>query len=97
MNGIYLENKENLHMLAVSVDDASAISKIRSLVQGKNYQFTVLLDPDNRVARSLNPSLKEPFTVVMDRDRRIRFTHTGYILGIEKEIMKNIQLVLDEK
>lgn len=96
MNKIYLENRENIYVLAISVEDASAISKISSIVHGKNYQFTVLLDPDSRVSRSLNPSLKVPFTIIIDRERRIRYTYSGYIVGIEKEIMKHIQRVLNE-
>lgn len=96
MNRIYLENRENLLVLAISTDDASAISTIRSLVRGKNYQFTVLLDPDSRVSRLLNPSLRIPFTIVMDQNRKIRYTHTGYIAGMEKEILRHIEMVLNE-
>lgn len=96
LNGIYLKHKKNIIVLAVSIDEPSAHTMVNSYIKGRGFEFTVLLDPDNNVARIVNPSLKIPFTLIIDKSGEIKYTHTGYIPGIEKEIIKILtRLLLD--
>ena len=78
-------------VVAISVDDSSAYSKVRQFIKGKGFKFTVLLDPDSQVAKVLNPELKIPFTAIIDKDGAIAYTHTGYAPGDEQEIIKKIE------
>ncbi len=97
LNQIYLDHKEHVEVLAISIDDASAISKAEAYIKGKRFSFTVLLDPDSKVVRIFNPSMKLPFTAVIDKKGDILHTHTGYIPGYEKEIIKKLETLLHEK
>lgn len=78
-------------VVAISVDDSSAYAKVSQFIKGKGFKFTVLLDPDSQVAKVLNPELKIPFTVIIDKAGAIAYTHTGYAPGDEQEVIKKIE------
>ena len=78
-------------VVAISVDDSSAYTKVSQYIRGKGFKFTVLLDPDSQVAKVLNPELKIPFTVIIDQAGAIAYTHTGYTPGDEQEVIKKIE------
>jgi cytochrome c biogenesis protein CcmG, thiol:disulfide interchange protein DsbE len=80
-------------VVAISVDDSSAYTKVSQYIKGKGFKFTVLLDPDSQVAKVLNPELKIPFTVIIDQAGAIAYAHTGYAPGDEQEISKKIELL----
>jgi peroxiredoxin len=88
LNEIAVQDREQVEVLAITIDDASALPAVESHVRGKRFALTVLLDPDAAVARLLDPSLRVPFTLVVDREGRIRYSHAGYMPGDEDELRK---------
>ena len=90
INILYEKYQSDLCVLAISIDDSSAFSGVESYVKGKNFSFTVLLDPEHSVSRIFNPSLKIPDTVLLDRQGKIIYSHSGYLPGFEKELEKII-------
>lgn len=91
---IHKDYKDNVHVIAISTDDASAFSKVESYVKGKGFTFTVLLDPDSSVVKMFNPSQVIPFTMMVDKEGKIVYTHTGYMPGYEKEIIKKLERLI---
>jgi len=91
LNEIHLDYKDKVEVITISTDDASAFSKIESYIKGKRYSFMVLLDPDSSVSRIFNPSEQLPFTLIIDKKGNIAYTHTGYMPGYEKELIKKIE------
>ena len=77
-------------VLAVAIDDASSMAKVSQFIQGKGYTFEVLLDPDSSVMKLFNPSLSVPYTFVIDRKGEIAYTHSGYVVGDEKELLDRL-------
>ncbi|MCP4149516.1 MAG: TlpA family protein disulfide reductase [bacterium] len=96
LNKIHNDYKESVEVVTISTDDSSAFSKVDSYVKGKGFDFLVLLDPDSSVSRIFNPSLKLPFTVIINKKGKIIYTHTGYMPGYEKEIIKVLKGALHE-
>ncbi len=94
LNLIHQEYRDKIDVLAISTDDASAFPRVESYIKGKGYGFTVLLDPAGRVVRVFNPSQKIPFTLIIDKNGKIVFTHTGYMPGYEKEVIKQIEKLI---
>ena len=87
-----IQNKyPDVAVVAISVDDASAYTKVSQYIKGKGFTFTVLLDPDSQVAKVLNPELKIPFTAVIDRNGSIVYTHTGYAPGDEQAVIRKVE------
>lgn len=93
---IHLDYEDNLEVIAISSDDVSAFSKVESYIKGKGFTFLVLLDPDSSVTRILNPSQMLPFTLMIDKKGDIVYTHTGYMPGYEKQLIKKIEALTHE-
>lgn len=90
------EFSEQLIVLAISTDESSSFARIESFVKSRGYRFTVLLDPDSNVSGIFNPAGTIPYTMIVDLNKKIVFTHTGYVPGFEKEIREKI-IELTEK
>ena len=48
--------KNKVRIIAVSIDDARAMAKVKSLVKGKKWPFEVLLDPNKELYKAFNIS-----------------------------------------
>ncbi len=84
------EFKDKILVLAISTDDSSSFSRIESFIKSRGYGFTVLLDPDSNVSGLFNPSGAIPFTMIIGLNKKIVYTHTGYVPGFEKELKEKI-------
>lgn len=91
LDQIHLDYKDKVEVITITTDDVSAFAKVESYVKGKRFSFLVLLDPDSTVSRILNPSEILPFTLIIDKKGDIVYTHTGYMPGYEKELIKKIE------
>lgn len=91
LDKINKDYNNTVEVVTISTDDSSAFSRVESYIKGKRYSFTVLLDPDSGVSRILNPSRVLPFTLMIDKKGDIVYTHTGYMPGYEKELIKEIE------
>ncbi len=79
-------------VLAVTIDSPKFQSQVGRFVKSKKYDFRVVLDPEQDVFRKLQGKGTIPYVVVIDRDGYIRYHHTGYRPGDEKELE---QVVVD--
>jgi len=76
-----------VRVVAVSIDDARANSKIKSLVHGKKWPFEVYLDSNKELVRALN-IVSIPLSLIVDNTGKILYKHTGYIPGSEIELIE---------
>ncbi len=97
LNTIQKQYRGQVEVLAISIDEASAFSTVESYIKARRFEFTVLFDAENKVARLYNPTLKIPFTMVVDYQGNIVYVHTGYIPGVESEIEDKIKNILSSK
>ena len=91
INDVYEEWQEetNVELLAVSVDDSRTVKRVKSLVNGKDWDYTVLLDSNNDLKRALNAS-SIPLTILV-KDNKIVYEHSGYSPGAECELYEKIK------
>jgi peroxiredoxin len=80
--------KEGIDVLAVSMDTPDTVSEVQAEVYKYGMPFTVVFDTESRASGSLNPTGAAPFTVVIDRDMRVAFSHEGYLPGDLDKIKK---------
>ena len=73
--------KNKVRIIAVSIDDARAMAKVKSLVKGKKWPFEVLLDPNKELYKAFNISAIPPVLVI--NDKKVVWTHSGYMPGNE--------------
>lgn len=93
---IYDEWKEkyNMDLIAVTIDDARSLPKVKPMVAEKGWEFTVLSDVNKDLMNALNFQ-NVPFTFLLDQNGNIVYQHSGYIPGdentLEEEIAKLVK------
>ena len=74
---------------AVSIDDSKTVNRVRPMVNGKGWNFDILLDTNNELKRHLN--FPTPPYVVVIKDGMIVYKHLGYQPGAEEELYTKIK------
>lgn len=74
---------------AISIDDSKTVSRVRPMVNGKGWNFNILLDTNNELKRMLNFSTP-PFSLVV-KNGEIVYQHLGYQPGAEEEFYEKIK------
>ncbi len=72
-------------ILAVNTDPQQESGKVKPFIDGRGYEFTVLLDPTGDVKKRLQVKA-EPTTILVNKQREIVYRHQGYKKGIEEEV-----------
>lgn len=76
------KKKYDVELLAISLDNSQTSRKVKSYVNGKGWQFDVLLDPNNNTKRQLNFNAI-PYSIIVDKNGKIIYKHSGYKSGDE--------------
>jgi cytochrome c biogenesis protein CcmG, thiol:disulfide interchange protein DsbE len=80
-------------MFAISTDNEKTVSKVKPFVKSKSYEFPILLDTNSDVAR-LFYAQSVPFTVVINKDGYIVYSHLGYMRGDEENVKNTVTSLL---
>lgn len=80
-------------VMAVSIDDDPA--KAASMASKLGLNFPVLFDAEKKVSRQYDLKAM-PYTVIVDRDGRVRHLHRGYQSGYENTYDQQIRALLKE-
>ena len=83
------QKKYNIELVAVSIDDARSVPKVKPMVEQKLWDFRVVIDSNKDLMNALNIQ-NVPYTVLLDAKGNIVWTHSGYIPGDEAELEKEI-------
>lgn len=79
----------DMELIAVSTDDSRTASNVGPYVDGKGWEYEVLLDVNEELKRALNFQ-SVPATLVVNAEGDIIYEHTGYVEGDEYELEKII-------
>lgn len=95
LNEIHEKYKDDgLEVLAISVDDPKSVAQVKPTVKRQGYGFKVLLDTQSRVITMYNPKKAVPFTAMIDKEGKVVHERIGYEPGAEKELEKEIRVLL---
>jgi thiol-disulfide isomerase/thioredoxin len=75
--------------VAISVDDARTSGNVKAMVNGKGWEYMVLLDNNQDLKRAMNVNLI-PHTFIIDGKGEVVWQHTAFTEGSE---LKLIELV----
>ena len=78
--------EKGLQVLAVTIDSPKSQSRVKPFIKGRRYTFPVLFDGTQDVFAKLQGKGSVPYVVVLDSEGVIRYRHTGYRPGDEKEL-----------
>ena len=95
-NRIYNSYKDKgFKMVAISTDSERSISKVKPFINSMGYNFTVLLDSNSDIARKYYARVM-PYSVILNSDGSIVYTHLGYTHGDEKKVEEIIKSELSK-
>lgn len=94
---LYEEFKDKgLKIFAISTDDERTVAKVKPFVKSKKYPFTILLDTNSDVARKYYAQ-NIPYSVLIDKNGKIIYTHLGYMKGDELKMQNKIEELVNNK
>ncbi len=79
-----LQDEMGFELVAVSVDNARSKSRVKPLINGKGWDYRVLLDTNQKLKRALNIA-SVPFVMIV-KNGKVVYTHSGYSPGAEQEL-----------
>lgn len=79
----------NIEVVAVSIDDTRTQKRVKPLLNGKKWPYTILLDTNQDLKRALGVA-NVPHTVVV-KNKKIVYIHNGYSQGAEKELYNKLK------
>lgn len=80
----------NMELVAVTIDNARALPKVKPMVESKGWEYDILSDVNEDLKRSLNFQTV-PMTFVVDQNGKIVYTHSGYNPGDEYELEEKLK------
>lgn len=91
------QKETGVKVIAVSIDQAQNINKVKPLVDNHGWPYEVLLDPNGEFKRALGVQMI-PFTIIVDGKGNITYKHNGYTDGAEDELIEKVrELIKAEK
>jgi len=81
-------SETDIKYFAISIDDSRTSKRIKPMVDGKDWEFEILLDENSELKRAFGVSTV-PFTVIVKNGLMV-YKHTGYTPGYEDELYEQI-------
>ena len=88
------QEETGVKLIAVSIDQAHHINKVKPLVDQLGWPYEVLLDPNNELKQALGVQLI-PYTLIVDGKGKIVYKHSGYVDGEEDELFEEVKKARD--
>ena len=96
INDVYEDwvEETGVKMYAVSIDNARSSKQVMPTVNGKGWEFDVLLDENGDFKRSMNVNVP-PHTFIIDGNGFIVWQHVGYLPGGEDEYIEIVEKLIN--
>ena len=91
MNEVQAEWKKtiNFEVIAVATDDTRTQKRVKPLVSGKEWEYTILLDTNQDFKRALS-IVNIPYTIVV-KNNKIVHIQNGYVPGNELDLFEKLK------
>ncbi|GJM43794.1 MAG: hypothetical protein DHS20C21_06360 [Gemmatimonadota bacterium] len=87
---------QGVQVLAVTIDSPKSQNQVRKFIKTRKYDFRVVMDAEQDVFKKLQGKGTIPYLVILDSEGFIRYHHTGYRPGDEKELVRVVEELLAE-
>lgn len=84
------KKETKVKLVAVSIDDSRSTAKVGPMVNGKGWQYEIVLDPNGDLKRALNVN-NVPHTFLVNSKGEILWQHASYAPGDEEELFEEIK------
>lgn len=84
------QEETGVKLIAVAIDDTRSSSKVLPLVNGKSWEYEVLLDVNGDLKRAMGVNMI-PHTFLLDGEGKIVWQHTSFAEGAELDLIEKIR------
>jgi thiol-disulfide isomerase/thioredoxin len=91
LNDQYAEKQKEIpfKIVAISIDDARTVSKVKPFVRGRGWDFEFYTDTNHDLKRALN--INDIPHILIIKNGSIVYQHTGYTPGNEEELYAKLK------
>ena len=89
------QEETGVKLIAISIDQAQNINKVKPLVDSHEWPYDVLLDPNGDFKRALGIQMI-PYTLIVDGKGNIVYKHNGYTEGADPEIVEKVKELVNQ-
>jgi len=86
------QDETGVKLIAVSIDDARNVAKVEPYINGKGWDYEILLDINQDLKRAMSVN-NIPHTFLVDGDGKIVWQHNSYSEGDEFELYEVVKKV----
>ena len=90
------KKEADFNYMTISIDEARAEGLVRTYAISQGWSFPYLIDANSDLKRSLSFQ-SVPYTIIIDKNGKIAFTHAGYEEGGENEVWAKIKELVAAK
>jgi cytochrome c biogenesis protein CcmG, thiol:disulfide interchange protein DsbE len=84
------QEETGVKLVAISIDDARNMHKVKPEVDGQSWEYDVYIDPNADFKRAMNVN-NVPHTFLIDGNGHIVWQHNAYNPGDEEELYELVQ------
>lgn len=84
------KKEADFNYMTVSLDESRAEGLVRSYAKSQGWDFPYYQDANSDLKRSLNFQ-NVPFTLIVDKNGKVAWMHTGYEEGGENEVFAKVK------
>ena len=84
------KQEADFNYITVSIDESRAEGLVRSYAKSQGWDFPYYIDANSDLKRSLNFQ-SVPFTMIIDKNGKVAYSHSGYEEGGEEEVFAKIK------
>lgn len=84
------KKEADFNYMNVSIDESRSEGLVRTYAISQGWDFPYYIDANSDLKRSMSFQ-NVPYTVIIDKNGKVAFTHTGYEEGGEAEIFAKIK------
>lgn len=94
INEVYADWQEEtgVKIYAVSVDDSRSSSQVKTIVNGKGWDYEIFLDKNGEFKRAMNVN-QIPHTFIVNGKGEVVWQHTSFSEGAELELISLIRKI----
>ena len=78
-----------LAIIAISIDEPETQGQVRPFIKQRGISYPAFIDTECKAIDLLNPRRTLPFTVIIDREGRVAWSHVGWVPGDER-LLENV-------
>jgi len=79
------QDETDVTLVAVSIDDQKTMKAVPMYVNGKGWEYLVLMDPNGDFKRAMGVN-NVPHTFLIDKEGNIVYSHNNFAPGDEEEL-----------